>query len=215
MAVARSWALRPKAIWRWRIERWRRFWLAIVGDTNPAAPGRAGEVGPQAVTREASFEAFFRQHEQDIFAYLWRMTGEEQAAYDLSQETFVRAWQHYSRISGYDRPRAWLFRVATNLALNYLRDRGSHPDVVIEHELEEGLAGSDPAWHVVERDQVRETLLALSAKQRAALVLREVHGLTCEEVAHALGISRDAAKMLVCRAREQFRQRYTREEGRP
>src|SRR6185437_17044223 len=58
-----------------------------------------------------SFEAFFRRHERDIFGYLWRMTGDEQAAYDLSQETFVRAWQHFDRIATYERPGGWLFRV--------------------------------------------------------------------------------------------------------
>ena len=51
-----------------------------------------------------SFEAFFRRHERNIFGYLWRMTGDEQAAYDLSQETFVRAWQHFDRIASYERP---------------------------------------------------------------------------------------------------------------
>src|SRR5579872_4871505 len=65
------------------------------------------------------FENFFHDFEQPIFGYLWRMIGDEQTASDLLQETFVRAWQHFSQISGYDRPGAWLFRVATNLALNY------------------------------------------------------------------------------------------------
>ena len=45
-----------------------------------------------------------------FFGYLWRVTGEEQTAYDLSQETFVRAWQHFRTIKSYERPDAWLLR---------------------------------------------------------------------------------------------------------
>lgn len=68
---------------------------------------------------QLDFERFVHQFEHDIFAYIWRMTGEIDVAYDLSQETFLRAWQSYGKIAGYDEPRAWLFRVATNLAINY------------------------------------------------------------------------------------------------
>jgi DNA-directed RNA polymerase specialized sigma24 family protein len=71
--------------------------------------------------KEHQFEDFFTRHQQDIFGYLWRITGEEQAAYDLCQETFLRAWQQFDTVSTYERPGAWLFRVATNLAINHQR----------------------------------------------------------------------------------------------
>jgi hypothetical protein len=67
------------------------------------------------------FEGFFRAHEPRLSAYLWRMTGDQQSASDLCQETFLRAWQRYDAIRAYDRPDAWLFRVATNLAMQLTR----------------------------------------------------------------------------------------------
>ena len=71
-----------------------------------------------------AFEAFFRAHERAVFGFLWRMTGDKQAAGDLTQETFLRAWQQFAKIRVYDRPDAWLLHVATRLrALNYLRFR--------------------------------------------------------------------------------------------
>jgi RNA polymerase sigma-70 factor (ECF subfamily) len=163
--------------------------------------------------QDETFETFFRHFERDIFGYLCRMTGEEQSAYDLSQETFLRAWQHFAQIRTYDRPRAWLFRVATNLALNYLRGRPSEVDIACIGDEGGHPASSDPAWRLAERDLVRETLLELAPRQRAGLVLREVYGLSCEEVAQTLAVSRDAAKMLLFRAREQFREHYTRQES--
>jgi RNA polymerase sigma-70 factor (ECF subfamily) len=179
-------------------------------------PGGSQEIRsavPHGQAQADTFESFFRRFERDILGYLCRMTGEEQAAYDLSQETFLRAWQHYTKVCDYDRPRAWLFRVATNLALNYLRGRPAHADLAAIGEREGHPASSDPAWRLAERDLVRQTLFDLAPKQRAALVLREVYGLSCEEVAQTLGISRDAAKMLLSRARERFRERYGREES--
>lgn len=157
---------------------------------------------------------FFARFEQQIFGYLLRMTGDEQTAHDLSQEAFLRAWQHYAKISTYEHPAAWLFRVATNLALSHLRRRSSPVGSARLLGDDDSPARSDPAMRFVESDLVQQVLLALTPKQRAALVLREVYGLTCEEVGRVLGISRDAAKMALWRAREQFRTRYEHESGR-
>jgi RNA polymerase sigma-70 factor (ECF subfamily) len=166
-----------------------------------------------------SFEAFFREHERAIFTYLYRVTGDEQTAYDLSQETFVRAWQRYERIRGYERPAAWLFHVATNLALNERRNRASAIRNAAALDAEHEPATSDNAWRraerAAERDAIREALAALPARQRAALVLREVQGFSGEEVAAALGVSLAAAKMLLSRAREQFRRHYRSAEEEP
>jgi RNA polymerase sigma factor (sigma-70 family) len=181
-------------------------------ETDHATETGAGTIIPDL----DAFEAFFRQHQDAVYGYLLRMTGDEHAAHDLSQETFLRAWQRFDRVRAYDAPRAWLLRVATNLALTHLR-RHSLP-IGAAHPLdsrdddESGPARSDPALRIVERDAVLHALLALAPNQRAALVLREVYGLSCEEVGAALGVSRAAAKMLLLRGRDQFRARYDREE---
>lgn len=169
----------------------------------------------QATTAaESDFEQFIQRHERDVFGYLWRMTGDEQAAYDLSQEAFLRAWRHFASVAAYDQPRAWLFRVATRLALNYRRDR--RPDT---YALEPGeidarpVAAPDPAVRAAERDAIEAALLALPKRQRAALILRDVYGYHADEIANMLQVSRAAAKMTVSRAREQFRAAYLGEEA--
>ena len=159
------------------------------------------------------FEAFFHAHEREIFGYLWRLTGDEYASYDLAQETFVRAWQHFEQLHHYEQPRAWLFRVATNLASNYRRHRSVH-DVATTRLSTDVRLESDPTTGVVESDAVRAALHAMPVKQRGALVLRVVYGLTLAELARALGTSEAAAKMTLSRAREQFRANYSKEESR-
>jgi RNA polymerase sigma-70 factor (ECF subfamily) len=169
-------------------------------------------VMPPTTPGGASYEEFVRAHERAILNYLWRLTGDEQSAYDLTQETFLRAWTRFELVRGYENPRGWLFHVATNLGLTAVTrgkrvtsrplddDRGAGPEV------------SDPARRLVERDLVRATLLRLNPQRRAALVLREVYGLNGSELAKALGTTEVAARMTLSRAREQFRELYLREE---
>lgn len=215
-----SWGMQTASGMAARGTLWGRLLLAI-GNGEPAkaaaalpTPRRAlpgGEIG--------EFEPFFRAHERDIFTYLWRMTSDEQAAYDLAQETFLRAWQHFARIRDYERPGGWLFRVATHLALNHLRSRATTLGAAVSLDAVAGVRSALPQSHAIAdlsarvagTDTVRRALIAISPRQRAALVLREVYGLSCGEVASALGISAGAAKTLLWRARDEFRDRYAEE----
>lgn len=160
--------------------------------------------------RQEDFESFFRLYEREIFGYLWHITGDEQASYDIAQETFVRAWQRFERVRHYEQPRAWLFRVATNLASNHRRNRSVRDAAKVRLMAGMHMAG-DPAAAVVESDAVRAALDALPVKQRGALILRTVYGLSFGELARALGSSEAAAKMLLSRARERFRTLYKEE----
>jgi RNA polymerase sigma-70 factor (ECF subfamily) len=156
-----------------------------------------------------AFEAFFGRFEGKVFGYLWRMVGDEQSARDLTQETFLRAWQHFQELAPDRKPVAWLFRVAANLALSHLRRRG----IVQLAPLDDAMPGaSDHGRRIAERDAVEHALLTLTPRQRSVLVLHEVYDLTCDEIGHILDISRDAAKMALWRAREAFRASYLHEE---
>ncbi len=185
--------------------RWRgRWWLATMqrrDTTPPAAPRTAA--GDAA---DEQFEVFFRRYEPELTGYLWRMTGDAETARDLCQEAFTRAWQHFARVANYAQPRQWLYRVATNLALN-LRRRP--PAATLD---DHDPAMSDPTGHVVEREQVRQILADLPPKARAILILREVQQFSYAEIAALVGMSPDAVKMAVSRARAQFRQRYLTQE---
>lgn len=197
---------------------WRRCWHWLVlglDETDQASTGvrRTAPTDVRLAAAASEFERFVHAHERAILNYLWRMTGDEQAAYDLAQEVFLRAWQRFDTIRTYEQPRAWLFRVATNLALSYLRRNRSHSDGAAALVEERGPAVSDPAWRLAESDAVRRTLLRLSPGRRAALVLRELYGLSSAEVGQALGMSAATVRTTLHRAREQFRAIYLNEEG--
>lgn len=216
--MARVWFMRPVrrgALARSLPPVWLAwpFALANAGASSPGGE-RLHQATPAAPrpAPTAAYDAFVREHERAILNYLWRVTGDEQSAYDLTQEVFLRAWRRFDQVQGYEKPRAWLFRVATNLGLTALARRRTLSSAV-ELAPERGPEMSDPAGRLAERDLVRATLQRLNPQRRAALCLREVYGLSCAEVAKALGVSEPAARMTLSRAREQFRELYLREEG--
>lgn len=188
------------------------FRMILSGDT--PVPASSQEPGAAPYSEMETFEAFFWRYERDILGYLWRLTGDEQAAYDLSQETFVRAWRSFVKLQDYERPRAWLFRVASNLGVNYLRGRSrqSQYTTTTAEDLEGRIMpGSDPAPRLAENDAIRRTLLDLPPRQRAAVVLCDVYGLSSAEAAETLGLSHGSLKMSLWRGRERFRQEYVRQ----
>lgn len=157
------------------------------------------------------FEAFYQRHEGAIFGYLWRICSDEQTANDLTQGVFFRAWKQFERLRGYERPDAWLFRVATNLALNERRrQRTAGPTLSL---VGSERAGGDHAAQLAERAALRTALESLPAKQRAAFILRESYGHSCDEIADILGLTPAAAKMTLSRARQRLRALYLKESA--
>jgi RNA polymerase sigma-70 factor (ECF subfamily) len=201
--------------WQVSLRAWEQALPTLAWMRPQPTPGPAPSIsqGALRVQRLEPFESFVHQHERALLNYLWRLLGNEQSAYDLTQEAFVRAWQHFEQISRYEQPRAWLFRVATNLALNHKQRQGHPVGAAVPLDASRDHASSDPALRVAERDLVQQILLQLPPKRRAALVLREVYGLSAEEVGNILGMRREAVKMTLSRARAQFRQLYLQEEA--
>ncbi len=209
-----------RELWRWRgAQRWA-VWPALLATLLAADDSGAAHTAADATqaadwrddVSPGEFESFFRQHERAVYACLWRLTGDAQTARDLTQETFLRAWRHFERVRGYERPQSWLLRVATNLAISARRSQ--RPQLSADTLSDaDAPARSDPTHAFAERDLVERALLTLPPNQRAALTLREVYAFSCAEIGAALGLSRDAVKMALYRGRESFRRAYLRLEA--
>jgi RNA polymerase sigma-70 factor, ECF subfamily len=189
------------------------WWLGAMRATPAPLSKRTAALasGPYAAT----FDRWFEQHERQIFGYLYRMTGDRLLASDLAQETFLRAWQHIETVATYDDPLGWLFRVATNLAINAQRNRLRLWRITVPLSESDDPAGADDTSDVADQQLLHDILRGLPPRARSALVLREVYGLSLDEVATVLQANPAAVKKLLSRAREQFRQRYLREEAQP
>ncbi len=171
-------------------------------------------------TVPVDFDALFLAHYQSVFRMAYRIAGTREEAEDLAQETFLRlhrtpsVWQDQvgqrSSPEGDRRVAAWLYRVATNLAYNYVRGhcrRQRREDAVICVTSEEDPA--DFAERAETRLAVHQALASLPERQVQLLLLRYA-GLSYKELAEALGVAPGSVGTLLARAEVAFEQAYMR-----
>jgi RNA polymerase sigma-70 factor, ECF subfamily len=175
----------------------------------------------------SAFGELIRRHAAGLVTLLGRVLRDRDLALDLAQETFLRAHQHLERFDPARSFRTWIFAIGWNLALDQLRRkrrRGERVGLTFDAEGAGEAAGpetAEPADHREEapeasllreerREQVRRALDLLPPIHRAVLVLRDLEGLSYEEVAHVLGLRLGTAKSRINRARLEFRDAYLR-----
>ncbi len=147
----------------------------------------------------------FDAHHRAIFGYLYRMVGEDrELAEELTQETFLKAFEARHQLPEIANPRAWLYRIATNLAFNAHKRRRRFRWLPWSREVE--THGPQGALQAAEtRVDLERALGELPPSLRAPLLLSAVQGLSGREIAQALGISEGAVRTRLYRAREQLR----------
>jgi RNA polymerase sigma-70 factor (ECF subfamily) len=177
----------------------------------------------------ASFEELLQRYRRPLVGYFSRMLRDPAMAEDLAQETFLRVYQARERYEPEAKFTTWLYRIATNLALNALRDRKevtppSEPGLE-ENGSELGDTSRIPdarptAEQVMmesERQRIiRQAVEALPERQRAAVVLHKYQEVDYRQIAKVLGVSESAVKSMLFRAYEALRLRLEPllEEGR-
>lgn len=163
------------------------------------ARDRAPALGDPAL--ESLFVGLVRDYQQRIYNYLVRIVGDAGVAEDLCQEVYLRAYRSLARLDSAANHRAWLYRIATNAAMDELRRRKRRPwDVLgLTNLLRASSPSEDERLNKVVLDQA---LLKVGAEHRAVLSLFEYAGLTAPQVAEVLGITPEAARKRRQRARE-------------
>lgn len=159
-------------------------------------------------------EGLFARHHAEIHAYLLRMVRDPELAADLAQDAFVKAYRNYDTLEKPENARAWLYQIAHRVALDEIRrrkiirflpwtgeSRGAVPSA--EHAVMDARLSGD----------LQRALARIPERQRAALLLAELHDLTGLELAAALGVSHVAARALLTRARESLRQALAAERA--
>ena len=163
-----------------------------------------------AWSRAGDFDAFWRAEYPAIVRITYALTGRRQVAEELAQEAFVAAYRHWTDISGYDRPGAWVRRVATNAAISSLRRRSAELRAITRL----GHRRSTPsAVEMPDPDgQVWSALRSLPRRQSQTLALMVVDDLSVSEVAKVLQVSQDTVRTHARRGPEVLARRL-RSEG--
>ncbi len=152
----------------------------------------------------ADAEALFAEHQRGVIRYLTRLVGHADTARDLTQEVFLRVLRADVPRAGTEQLRGWVFRIARNLALNHLRDRGRRPDPAPLPE-----TSAQPARQELSM-AVREALARLADLDRDVFLLREAAGLSYDEIGCACELTTDAVRARLHRARIQLREELSR-----
>ncbi len=175
-----------------------------------APPGQPPLLSPpqgDARAAAALFERLHADYERPILNYLYRLVGDSAQAEDLTQEAFTRAWNARRSLPELDNPRAWLYRIATNLARDHFR-RARLLSWLPLLGNETALTEDEPAGDPLEAQRMRRALRQLPPDYRVPLVLYTCQELSVAEIALALEISTEAVKQRLVRARERLRAAY-------
>jgi RNA polymerase sigma-70 factor (ECF subfamily) len=174
------------------------------------------------MTDGQQFESFLHNYQNMVFSTAMRLLARQSDAEDVTQEVFLRAFQHFAELRESPTAGGWLRTVATNLSLNHLsryRSRWSlFSDVFTrtddsgdEHQVEipsDTAIGGDEQLAATERRQmVERALQSLPPAQRVPLVLLHFEGLRYEEIAERLGVSLGKVKTDIFRGREALRRK--------
>jgi RNA polymerase sigma-70 factor (ECF subfamily) len=158
----------------------------------------------------AAFSDLVRRHQSWLVRYLIYLLGDRDAAEDVAQDAFARAFLHLSSLRDPRTFKGWLRRTATRLAFNQRRDQATRR----KYEEQAATTGaSSVASNVAEREAILLALERLSYPYREVLVLYYLEELSTRELAQLLDIGVSAAKMRLSRARQEFQAIYTRETG--
>jgi len=168
------------------------------------------------------FNQLLERHRAPVVHFLYRMVQNQAIAEELAQDVFLRVYRSRARYEASAKFSTWLFRIATNLAFNWLRD---HKGQQASESLEE--TPGAPARQIsderpsvesrlvreVKLHEVREAVSKLPEKQRAAVLMHKYEEMEYSQIARVLGCSESAVKSLLFRAYESLRARLAKYAG--
>jgi RNA polymerase sigma-70 factor (ECF subfamily) len=162
-----------------------------------------------------AFEKLVLEYEKNVYNIALRMTGNAEDASDMTQEAFIKAYNSLQSFRGDSKFSVWIYRIATNVCLDFLRSKSRRPTVSLSVEDNDGeevqLDVADESQspellldRQMTRESVRRGLETLSPEYRQILLLREIQGLSYDEISQALGLEVGTVKSRIFRARKKL-----------
>ena len=160
-----------------------------------------------------AFEQLIEPLEQLIWRICWHYTGNREAAEDCGQETMIRIWRNLDSYRGDCALESWVYRIAANCCMDFLRKKKRDKSESVEPLREQGFDPADPSpgteEQVVAEDEhrrLREAITQLPEEQREALILTQLQKVPYEEAALLLNISEGTVKSRVNRAKARLKE---------
>ena len=165
--------------------------------------------------RDDGFEELVRRYQRPIVSYVYRMTGDYDAALDLTQEVFIKVYNSLARYRPEYKFSTWIYRIAHNAAVDHLRRRPSRPQGLDRtardgETYERPVASDAPSPEQLSeraemRAEIEDVIQQLPASYRELILLRHAHDLSYDEIAEVTGLPLGTVKNRIFRAREAMR----------
>ena len=171
--------------------------------------------------RSGSLEAFgevYRTYQAGIYTFILSQVREPELAADLTQQTFVRAWESLSRLRQAGAFRGWLHRIAVNLVRDEVKSGRARLEVTVSQLTDDStpyapIATDDGPEEAALRSELRRELWSalgsLPVEQRGAVVMHHLEGMAVSEIAQAMGVRPGTVMSRLARAREALRRRLS------
>jgi len=174
----------------------------------PVVPDARSRTGRPAPMDEARFEMLYRRMAGSLWSYLFRLTGDAAVADDLLQKAFFRYLRANPALATEEHTRRWIFRTATNLALDHFREtkrERTRDEAAVRSE-----TGPATEPREVLRHDMMKTFAELKPRERALLWLAHVEEADHEDISEALGVKTKSVKVLLFRARKRLGELLTK-----
>ena len=159
---------------------------------------------------QKALERLLREHQSSIYAVCRRISGNDADALDATQEALISIVKGLPRFDGRSKFSTWVYRIATNACIDELRRRQRQPTPGLPENADshtwprDALGNEDPATTTAQRVDLDRGLSQLTDEFRSALVLRDVAGLSYNEISDALNIAPGTVRSRIARARRQL-----------
>lgn len=162
-----------------------------------------------------AYEQLVTQYEKSVYNLALRMTDNPEDAADMAQEAFIKAYNNLSSFRGDSKFSVWLYRIVSNVCLDFLRKQSRRPSVSLSVEDDDGedvqldvpdesMSPESQLERKLTRESVRRGLAQLPEDYRQILLLRELQGLSYDEISQVLNIGVGTVKSRIFRAREKL-----------
>ena len=160
-----------------------------------------------------AFEYIVTAYERKVYALALRSTGSEADAADLTQEVFLRAWRSLSKFRGDSAVSTWLYRITMNICIDFSRRKTVQPVPLTDEEgtelpLPDNRAAHSPEAALEQQElsaELQSALQELSEEHRQAILLRDISGLSYQEIGRMLSLEEGTVKSRLSRARRNLR----------
>jgi len=185
------------------------FFLALVKNSANYEKNEVEKIVEAAKQGDAkAFESIYQLFSDSIYRYLYYMVGEKETAYDLTSQTFLKAYENIKsyRFKGYSFS-AWLYKIAHNVAVDNFRSIKARPQEVSSDKTQEVVRIAEQSFEekVIDRMAIESALGKLTEKQRQVMILKYIEQLNNPRIAEILGKTTSAVKALERRALNELK----------